>query len=117
MHPAVTQKISIAGLSAQSIETSTDIPAYANMPIKMYSSRFSILLLSPFEYKYIIHTLYMIVNKKCDLFITKTQINSGGGTRNHLASLELTPKNANFRKFLLTPAKMCDIIRISTIID
>ena len=101
MHPAVTQKISIAGLSAQSIETSTDIPAYANMPIKMYSSRFSILLLSPFEYKYIIHTLYMIVNKKCDLFITKTQINSGGGTRNHLASLELTPINANLCKFLI----------------
>jgi len=85
----------MTGLSAQSIWNSTDSPAYINIAIKTYSSRFSILLLSPFEYKYIIHTLYSFVNKKCDLFITKPQIDSGGGTRNHLASLELPRINAN----------------------
>ena len=80
--PVITLKVNRIGLSAHSNGTTALRKANINIAIKAYSSRFSILLLSPFEYKYIIHTLYMIVNRKCDLFITKTQITSGGGTRN-----------------------------------
>ena len=92
MHPATTQKISMAGLSAQSMDNNAEKNANIKIAINTYNSRFSILLLSPFEYKYIIHTLYMIVNRKCDLFITKTQITSGGGTRNHATSPQILAK-------------------------
>jgi len=59
-----------------------------------------------FKHMYIIRTLYLIVNRKCT-FIVKHRIGtSGGGTRNHLASLELPQKRQIFVKFLLTPAQI-----------
>jgi len=97
--PAITLKVNRIGLSAHSNGTTALRKANINIAIKAYSSRFSILLLSPFEYKHIIHTLNMIVNRKITFIIKKWSVTSGGGTRNHRPSPQILAKtqiSANF---------------------
>ena len=80
------------GDSAQSNGTIVASKAYINIPARMYTIASSILLLSPFEYKYIIHTLNMIVNRKITFIIKKWSVTSGGGTRNHATSPQILAK-------------------------
>jgi len=49
-------------------------------------------LFYPFFHKYIIHTLNMIVNNKCELIIKNHSRTLGGGTRNHQPSLQIAEK-------------------------
>ena len=53
--PPTTQLINISGDSAQSNGIIADRKAYMNTAIRKYTIAFSILLLSPFKYTYIIH--------------------------------------------------------------
>ena len=66
---------------------------------------------------YIIGDVASRVNKKCELFIKKHSVISGGGTRNLAAGVQKVRKNAKNLHFLLTTPQKYDIIRISTIID
>ena len=80
------------GDSAQSNGTIVASKANINIAARMYTIAFSILLLSPFEYKYIIQTLNMFVNRKITFIIKKWSVTSGGGTRNHATSPQILAK-------------------------